>query len=297
MAHSPTLKIRSAIAVALFACLPAVAGEPQSVAEFAPEESQQLDWRIVDDGVMGGLSQGKREISKDGVLRFFGTLSLENNGGFSSLRTGAVKLDLSGAEGIIMRVKGDGRSYQLRLGTDAEYRGREMSFQAGFATTKDEWTEVKMPYGSFVGTWRGTELPDTTFDPAKVRRLGLQLADKKAGPFELQVDWIRCYGGGDPTGVDARTHLKQGALVIDVRSPREYNSEHLPSAVNIPVDGIETALPVRVPDKNKVLLLHCQSGMRSAVAMKKLKSIGYTHVYNLGSLPQAKAVVDDVDDK
>jgi monofunctional biosynthetic peptidoglycan transglycosylase len=291
------MKIRSAIAAILFACLPAIAGERQSVAEFTPEESGKLDWRVVDDGVMGGLSQGKREIGKDGILRFFGTLSLENNGGFSSLRTGNVKLDLSGAEGVMLRIKGDGRTYQLRLSTDAEYRGREMSFHAGFPTTKGEWTEVKIPFNRLVGSWRGTELPDKTFDPSKIRRLGLQLADKKEGPFELHVDWIRSYGGDVTTAVEAREYLKQGALVIDVRSLGEYNSEHLPSALNIPLDVIESALPVRVPDKNKVLLLHCQSGMRSDVAMKKLKSIGYTHVYNLGSLPQAKAVVDDVDEE
>jgi len=198
------MKIQSAIAATFFACLPAIAGERQSVAEFTPEESTKLDWGVVDDGVMGGLSQGKREIGKDGILRFFGTLSLENNGGFSSLRTGNVKLDLGGAEGVTLRVKGDGRSYQLRLGTDAEYRGREMSFQAGFSTTKGEWTEVKVPFALFVGRWRGTELPDKAFDPSKIRRLGLQLADKKAGPFELQVDWVRTYGGNDddtkPTG-------------------------------------------------------------------------------------------------
>ena len=107
------MKTLSAIAATLFVCLPAIAGERQSVAEFTPEESGKLDWRIVDDGVMGGLSKGERDISKDGILRFFGTLSLENNGGFSSLRTGDVKLDLSGAEGVILRVKGDGRTYQL----------------------------------------------------------------------------------------------------------------------------------------------------------------------------------------
>jgi NADH dehydrogenase [ubiquinone] 1 alpha subcomplex assembly factor 1 len=191
------MKTRSAIAASFLACLPAFAGERQSVAEFAPEESTKLDWSVVDDGVMGGLSQGKREIGKDGILRFFGTLSLENNGGFSSLRTEDVKLDLGGAEGVILRVKGDGRTYQLRFSTDAEYRGREMSFQAGFPTIKGEWTEVKVPFNRFVGSWRGTELPDKTFDPAKIRRLGLQLADKKAGPFELQVDWIRTYGGDD----------------------------------------------------------------------------------------------------
>ena len=169
------MKIRPAIAATLLACLPAAAGGQQSVAEFTPEESGKLDWRIVDDGVMGGLSQGKREVGKDGILRFFGKLSLENNGGFSSLRTGNVKLDLGGAEGVMLRVKGDGRTYHLRFSTDAEYRGREMSFQAGFATTKGEWTEVKIPFGRFVGSWRGTELPDKTFDPAKIRRLGLQL--------------------------------------------------------------------------------------------------------------------------
>ncbi|HSP41258.1 MAG TPA: CIA30 family protein [Luteolibacter sp.] len=189
------MKIRPAISVALLVCLPAIAGGQHSVAEFTPGESEKLDWRIVDDGVMGGLSQGRREIGKDGILRFFGTLSLENNGGFSSLRTGDVKLDLSGAEGVVLRVKGDGRTYQLRFSTDAEYRGREMSFQAAFPTTKDEWTEVKVPFDRFVGTWRGRELPDKVFDPAKIRRIGLQLADKKQGPFELRIDWIRTYGG------------------------------------------------------------------------------------------------------
>lgn len=189
------MKIRPAIAASVIAFLPAIAVGQESVAEFTPGESEKLDWRIVDDGVMGGLSQGKREIGKDGILRFFGTLSLENNGGFSSLRTGDVKLDLSGADGVVLRVKGDGRTYQLRFSTDAEYRGREMSFQAGFSTSKGEWTEVKVPFKRFLGTWRGIELADKAFDPAKIRRIGLQLADKNAGAFELHVDWIRTYKG------------------------------------------------------------------------------------------------------
>ncbi len=165
-----------------------------TVAEFTPEEMETLGWTIVDDGVMGGLSQGQREIGKDGILRFFGTLSLENNGGFSSLRSKNVAMDLSDAEGLVLRVKGDGRSYQVRLSTDAEFRGGEVSFQAEFATKKDEWTEVKVPFKNLLGSWRGVKLPDKTFDAAKVRRVGLLLGDKKQGPFALHVDWIRTYG-------------------------------------------------------------------------------------------------------
>lgn len=204
MAHWRMMKIRPTIAATVFAFLPAIAAGQESVAEFTSGESEKLDWKIVDDGVMGGLSQGKREISKDGILRFFGTLSLENNGGFSSLRTGDVKLDFGGAEGFALRVMGDGRTYQMRISTDAEHRGREMSFQAAFPTTKGEWTEVKLPFNRFLGTWRGMELPDKVFDPAKIRRLGLQLADKKAGPFELRVDWIRSYGGDDAKPTEGR---------------------------------------------------------------------------------------------
>ncbi len=86
-------------------------------------------------------------------------------------------------------------------------------------------------------------------------------------------------------------HLKNGALLIDVRSPAEFNSGHLPNAINLPLPEIETALPRRVKDKNQVLLLHCQSGMRSGVARSKLKSLGYINVFNLGSYGRAARIV------
>ena len=89
----------------------------------------------------------------------------------------------------------------------------------------------------------------------------------------------------------ARTHLKNGALVIDVRSPGEFNSGHLSAALNLPLDEIETALPRRVPDKNQVLLLHCQSGMRSGMAKKKLNGLGYANAFNLGSYGRAESIL------
>lgn len=90
---------------------------------------------------------------------------------------------------------------------------------------------------------------------------------------------------------EALSHLGEGALVIDVRSPGEFATGHLPSAINIPLDEISSAVAQRVSDKDQVLLLHCQSGMRSAVAAKKLRGMGYTKVFNLGSLQRAGNLV------
>ena len=91
---------------------------------------------------------------------------------------------------------------------------------------------------------------------------------------------------------EALEQLKKGAVVVDVRSPGEYNAEHLPGTINLPLDVIETAVPQRVPDKSRVLLLHCQSGVRSAMALRKLRAMGYTNAFNLGSLARAREVVD-----
>ena len=94
---------------------------------------------------------------------------------------------------------------------------------------------------------------------------------------------------------DAQGYLNKGALVIDVRSSSEFNAGHLSTAINIPLDEIDTVLPRQVKDKNQVLLLHCQSGMRSGIAAKKLKGMGYTNVFNLGSFSRAKEIVGTAD--
>ena len=172
----------------------AASAAPKTITEFDSNNSKSPDWRVVNDGVMGGLSKGKLSISKDGVLTFKGNLSLKNNGGFSSIRTERVPMDLSNADGVVLRVKGDGRTYQMRFNTNARFRGMEVSFKADFDTRQGEWTEVKVPFNQFEGSFRGMSLKKEKFDPAEIRRVGLLLADKKSGPFELQVDWIRPYG-------------------------------------------------------------------------------------------------------
>ena len=90
--------------------------------------------------------------------------------------------------------------------------------------------------------------------------------------------------------VDAAMRMRAGALVIDVRSRNEYAADHLPRAINIPFDELETVLPGMVKDTNQVLLLHCQSGLRSGLAVIKLHGMGYPNVSNLGSLERARAI-------
>jgi phage shock protein E len=89
----------------------------------------------------------------------------------------------------------------------------------------------------------------------------------------------------------AREYLHNGALVIDVRSAAEYISGHLPNALNLPLSEIEAILPRHVKDKDRVLLLHCQSGMRSGVARTKVKAMGYPNAFNLGSYARAAQIV------
>jgi phage shock protein E len=89
----------------------------------------------------------------------------------------------------------------------------------------------------------------------------------------------------------ALAHLKNGALVIDVRSADEFNSGHLSQAINLPLHELETALPHQVKDKNQVLLLHCLSGTRSGIAKGKLKRMGYSNVFNLGAYARAESIL------
>jgi len=96
---------------------------------------------------------------------------------------------------------------------------------------------------------------------------------------------------GQISAKDALEKLKNGALVIDVRSPGEFKSGHLTNAINIPLDEITAAVAQRWPDKSQVLLLHCASGMRSGVAQKKLIGLGNTNSFNLGSYGRAESIL------
>lgn len=82
-------------------------------------------------------------------------------------------------------------------------------------------------------------------------------------------------------GVNYSELVKEGALILDVRSKGEFAGGHIKGAVNIPVDVLRNNLS-KLKDKNQPIITCCASGMRSASAKSILQSNGYTQVYNGG---------------
>ena len=101
------------------------------------------EWQTVNDGVMGGVSEGKFKITDTKTMEFLGTLSLANNGGFASVRTKAKRLGLEKGDTLVAKVKGDGREYHMNLSVPTFQIA--YNYRAVFQTKKDEWIEVDLP--------------------------------------------------------------------------------------------------------------------------------------------------------
>ena len=236
------------------------------ITNFSGNGADSLKWRITDDRVMGGRSQGKFEITKQDTMRFSGNLSLENNGGFSSVRSGGVSFDLSDSEGLALRVKGDGRKYQVRLGTEARYRSWDVSFSAGFQTKKDTWVNVQIPFSEFKAGFRGRSLDQVSFDPSKIRRLGILLGDKKPGRFEVEIDSISAYSGKssntimDLVAADGR--FKTLAAAVNAAGLGEVLSGTGPFTVFAPTDAAFESLP-----EGTVEALLTEEGKKSLISI------------------------------
>jgi NADH dehydrogenase [ubiquinone] 1 alpha subcomplex assembly factor 1 len=159
-----------------------------------PEAAQQ--WQVVNDGVMGGVSDGRFRITPENTLEFFGTLSLENNGGFASVRTKTTDLGIEAGDTVVVRVKGDGREYVLNLYTKS--RQTAFSYRAPLPTTKDEWTEVAVRLEDFIPTSFGRQVQGMgPVVPDQISGLGFMLSDKKPGKFRMQVEWVRVERPGE----------------------------------------------------------------------------------------------------
>lgn len=144
-----------------------------------------LDWVCVNDTVMGGVSQSQVSQTPDGQ-RFTGTLSLENNGGFTSVRTAASTLPLAGTTGFRVTVQGDGRTYDFTV-RRGDIAARGLNYRASVETDAQAPTTVELPLSVFRPTAYGRPVNAPPLEAEQISSVGFLLADKQPGQFALEI--------------------------------------------------------------------------------------------------------------
>ncbi|MEL7119793.1 MAG: CIA30 family protein [Bacteroidota bacterium] len=153
--------------------------------DFTPE-SDLSRWYVVDDGVMGGLSQGNFGLDDEGHAIFRGTVSLENNGGFSSIRYRSGTVDVSAYEKVVLRLKGDGKKYQFRMKSSRYDRHSYIQY----FETNGEWQTIEIPLSDLYPTFRGRTLRMSNYPGEIVEEIAFLIGNKKAENFNLVIDKI-----------------------------------------------------------------------------------------------------------
>lgn len=144
------------------------------------------EWRIINDGVMGGISKSSLMLTDDGYGKFSGHVSLANNGGFASIQLNtSIKLSEE-KKFIVLRVKGDGKAYEFRLKGKIS---QSESYVYQFSTT-GEWENIKLPLGEFYPQFRGRKLNYPNFSFNTIEQISFLIANKQEEDFTLLIDWI-----------------------------------------------------------------------------------------------------------
>jgi hypothetical protein len=144
-------------------------------------------WHITNDAVMGGRSESRFQINSDGNAVFLGHVSLENNGGFASVKNHEPQ-NLAGCSIIKIRLKGDGKRYSFRLQTGSDGRVDSWSYECRFDTKDGEWIIAELPLDQFEAVFRGRSVPDApVLDASRVQRYGFLISDGQEGNFRLEI--------------------------------------------------------------------------------------------------------------
>lgn len=154
--------------------------------DFTPE-SDISDWVTVDDTVMGGRSDGNFRINDDGHGEYSGHVSLENNGGFSSLRYRMPTIRIEGLTTAVLRIKGDGKRYQFRTKTSDRER---FSYVTNFQTSGD-WEEIEIDLKTMKPKFRGRSLDMDDYPAEMLSEVAILIGNKEEQDFILEIDWVR----------------------------------------------------------------------------------------------------------
>lgn len=164
----------------LFSSLP-----PLLLFDFTKKANIQ-DWRVVDDVVMGGVSSGSFSLNSDGFAVFEGAISLENNGGFSSVRYRFPKVKTEGYSSIVNKLRADAKNYQFRIKTNST---DSHSFIAPFSTS-GEWQEITIQLKDMYPAFRGRTLEQPNFSDPYFEEIAFLIGNKKQEQFKLIIDRI-----------------------------------------------------------------------------------------------------------
>jgi hypothetical protein len=149
-------------------------------------QTKVSEWRIVNDGVMGGISKSSLLLSDSGHGQFSGQVSLANNGGFASIQLNKTIKLMDENKFIVLRLKGDAKAYEFRL------KGRisqSESYVHQFNTT-GEWENIKLPLSDFYPQYFGRKLNRPNFNFKSIEQLSFLIANKQEEDFKLLIDWI-----------------------------------------------------------------------------------------------------------
>lgn len=153
--------------------------------QFSPE-SDITNWKVIDDEVMGGISSGNFTLNEEGYGNFFGEVSLENNGGFSSVQCKLNTIEIQNFKKLVLKLKGDGKEYQFRI---KDKKSNYYSYIYKFSTTK-EWQTIEISLNEMYPAFRGRKLNIGNFNANTIEQVAFLIANKKNESFQLLLKGI-----------------------------------------------------------------------------------------------------------
>lgn len=149
-------------------------------------KSNPKNWTFVNDNVMGGVSRSSLSINEDGNAVFKGSVSLENNGGFCSVRHRFDKVSVENYDKISIRLKGDGKRYQFRIKTNAS----DYYSYISYFETSGEWQTIEIQMKDMYPSFRGRKLDMPNFSDDSIEEIVFLIGNYKEETFQLEIDKI-----------------------------------------------------------------------------------------------------------
>ncbi len=144
------------------------------------------EWRIVNDGVMGGISNSILLLTNEGHGLFSGHVSLANNGGFASIQLNKSFKLTEDMKYIVLKVKGDGKSYEFRIKSNIY---QSFSYVHPFKTT-GEWQNIQLAINDFYPQFFGQKLNRPNFNYKNIEQISFLISNKQEEDFNLFISRI-----------------------------------------------------------------------------------------------------------